>query len=673
MPLPVELPISKHFPKERQEEIAKYVDDRLSALTQSLRQLREDKITQWRRIYMGMPKEKVKSFPWQNASNMVVQLVGSYVDQLKAKFLMSIFGMDPLFEVELNGTWDRTERAEEQREALQAWRTYTGLESSKLNLLPKYEAWASTIIRYGMGAIKLLPARTVEQVATTVTSSGSIIFEEHVRHDGPVALPLIFEDFLIPLTVDEIEHSPFTAQRARMSRFDLEAMKYDKTYDKAAVIKVLGEPDRVGSERTEQELKTDQGVQSSSGDPTADEWDIYECYFPYQVAGKTFQLICTYHLTSKSMLKAVFNWLPENSIPFIKGVLGYDGERSYGFGFCEMLKDYQEEVSAIHNRRGDASTLANTNIFRVGSGTQLDAQFSVFPNAIFPGETGAFEAVPLGRTASETIKDESMTLQLATDRAGVGPSASGSGSGSVSKKGTYSAMGTYAIMQEGDTRANLNKTSFKQAHVLLGRQATLYDAYFGIPENDLKSLGKQADHLKKALENIKSHRLSLPIRAATGSINKEVEKQNLMLLLNNVRSHWQMETQMLQASENPMLSPMQKDYLLQTVIAGNMLMTKIIKEFGISDPSAILPEPAGIQIESDQMHQQILHQKARQIAQSMMENQQQTGQGQPQASGQPNQPAQTQAQPQEGQGQTPAQPAAQEQPPVEPTQGGTAQ
>jgi len=642
MPLPVELPISKHFPKDRQTEIAKYVDDRLTALTQSLRQLREDKITQWRRIYMGMPREKVKSFPWQNASNMVVQLVGSYVDQLKAKFLMSIFGMDPLFEVDLNGVWDRSEHAEEQREALQAWRAYTGLESSKLNLLPKYEAWASTIIRYGMGAIKLLPSRTVEQVATTVTESGTVLFEEHVRHDGPVALPLIFEDFLIPLTVSEIEHSPFTAQRARMSRFDLEAMKYDKTYDKTAVEKVLVQPDRVGSERTEQELKIDQGTQSSSGDPTADEWDIYECYFPYQVAGKTFQLIYIYHLGTKSTLKAVFNWLPENSIPFIKGVLGYDGERSYGFGFCEMLKDYQEEVSAIHNRRGDASTLANTNIFRVGSGTQLDANFSVFPNAIFPGETGAFEAVPLGRTANETIKDESMTLQLATDRAGVGPSSSGSGSGTVGKKGIYSAMGTYAVMQEGDTRANLNKTSFKQAHVLLGRQATLYDAYFGISEKDMKSLGKQAEHLKKALENIKAGRISLPIRAATGSINKEVEKQNLMLLLNNVRSHWQMETQMIQAAENPMLSAMQKDYLLQTVIAGNMLMTKIIKEFGITDPSAILPEPAGIQMESDQMHQQILQQKAQQIAQQIAQSQQGGTQQQLQAPAQGSNQAQAQ-------------------------------
>ena len=642
MPLPVELPVSKHFPAERQAEIAKYVEDRLTALKQQLFELRERKITQWRRIYTGMPRERFKSFPWQNASNLVVQLVGSYVDQLKAKFIMSIFGVDPLFEVDLMGKWKREERAEEQREATQEWLTQSFLDAGKLNALPKYSAWASTTIRYGMGAMKLLPERVVEQVATSSTPNG-VIFEEHVRHDGPVALPLIFEDFLIPLTVAEIERSPFTAQRARMSEFDLLAMKHDKTYDRKLVEKIMQNPDRVGPEKTTQDLQIDQGAQSSSGGESAKEWDIYECYFPYQVAGKTFQLIYTYHLESKSVLKAVFNWLPENAIPFVKAVLGYDGERSYGFGFCEMLKDYQEEVSAIHNRRGDASTLSNTNIFRVGGGTQLDNQFSVYPNAIFPGEDGAFEVIPLGRQANETIKDEQMTLQLATDRAGVGPSASGSGAGTVNKKNAYSAMGTYSVMQEGDTRANLNKTEFKQAHYLLGRLKILYDANFGIAQRDMESMGEQAEFLEKAFENIKKKRLCLPIKAATGSINKEVEKQNLMLLLNNVRAHYQMVAQMMQAVENPMLSPTQKDYFLQTVVAGNMLMMRICKDFGIPDPTAVIPTPAGVEVDAQMTHQQVMQAKAKQIG-DMLKQQQppQLGAGQPaQPAGQQPEPGAT--------------------------------
>ena len=51
-------------------------------------EIREVKITQWRKIYSGTPKEKTKSFPWQNASNVVPQIVGSFVDQLTAKIIM---------------------------------------------------------------------------------------------------------------------------------------------------------------------------------------------------------------------------------------------------------------------------------------------------------------------------------------------------------------------------------------------------------------------------------------------------------------------------------------------------------------------------------------------------------------------------------------------------------
>jgi hypothetical protein len=666
MPLPVELPVSKHWPKtsDTYKGCEKYVEDRLEGLTQSLRDLRETKITQWRKVYTGQPREKSKSFPWQNASNVVVQLVGAFTDQMLAKWLMSIFGMDPLWEVGIIGDWPRKEHAEQQRTALQDWLGFAGMEPGYLNLIPKYQAWGSTAIRYGMGAIKLMPERTIEKVATT-QSSGGIVFENFTRHDGPVAYPLLFEDFLIPLTVSEIERSPFTAQRARVSRFDLEMMKADKTYDKAAVEAVMKTPDREGPDKTTQELQSDQGAQSGSGGGKHQaEWDIYECWFPYVADGKRFQLIWTFHMGTRKTLKAVFNWLPDNSIPFIKAVLGYDGERSYGFGFCEMLKDYQEEVSAIHNRRGDASTLSNTNIFRIGTGTQLDSQFSVYPNAIFPGEAGAFEVIPLGRTANETIKDEQMTLQLATDRAGIGPSSSGQGSGVVNKKNAYSAMGTYSVMQEGDTRSNLSKTSFKHSHYTLGRLMVLYNAEFGISEKDIRAFGDQGKFLKSALDNVKQRRLALPIRAATGSINKEVEKQNLMLLLNNHRAHWQQQAQIMQALQSPMISPDQKDYLWQTFLAANMLMAKIDKDFGIADPNSYNPQPATAEARAEVAHTMAMHAAAQEIAQQIQSGvipmQQPGGQG-----GQPQLPAQAgQGQPPEGQ-QPPPQPAPPEGAPIQ--------
>jgi hypothetical protein len=362
-------------------------------------------------------------------------------------------------------------------------------------------------------------------------------------------------------------------------------------------------------------------------------------HFPYQVLGKRFQLILTGCADDQGanlkVVKSVFNWLPNNSLPYIGARLGNDGERAYGKGFCEMLRDYQEEVSAIHNRRGDASTAANTNIFRFAPGQQLDAQFSIYPMAGITAEKDGFEVIPLGRTANETIKDEQLVLQEAQDRAGVGPSSSGQGAGTVNKKGAYSAMGTFAVMQEGNTRANLNVTEFRQSHYSLGSLVLNYHANFGIPKRDMAAYGKQAQYLDKALELVKSGRLIIPIRAATGSVNKEIEKQNLMLLLNNWRAHGQMVVQLLQQSSNPMAPPQLQDYMGQLILGGNLLMMKICKDFGISDPSFMIPEPLGVQDKVDAIK------KASDQAKTIMQ-QRQLGQGGPAPNGGAGQPANTQ-------------------------------
>lgn len=595
MPIPVEIPITKHFGKDTVTEIDRYVHDRLKSLVEGSRVIREDKIKQWRKVYAGTPREKNKSFPWPNCSNIVPPIVGSYVDQLTAKIVMGIFGIDPLWVAGLCGEFTKDEKAEEQRGAIEEWLSYAGLEPGHLHLMPKYTVWIRTMVKYGLGTMKLIPEMVVEQVAEHVTSSGVVTFGERLRHDGPVALPLIFEDFLIPATSQELQRDPMVAQRCVMERWQVEPLTRDASYIKDNVIKVLKNADRQGPDAARADLERETGVESPRGDGLASQWDIYECHLPYSINGKRFQFIYTYHLGSETPIKRVFNWLPENSIPFIPARLGNDGERSHGLGFCEMLKDFQEEVAAIHNRRGDAGTLANTNILRAGPGLQLDANFSIYPNAIITGENGALEVIPLGRDAAATIEDEKMSLQLCQDRAGVGASSSGPGAGGVNKKGQYGAMNTWMIQSEGNTRANLNLTEFRGAHYVCGRQALMYYAHFGVAEKDLKALRAQGVFLKKALESYKEGRIILPIRAATGSVNKEIEKQSLMLLLNNVRAHWQQVNQMMQATSNPMAPPEQQEYLMQVILSSNLLMKKIVKEFGLSDPSQYIPEPLGIE------------------------------------------------------------------------------
>lgn len=603
MPIPVEIPVSSLFPKERIDDIEGYAKDRIQSLVRGLRGIRETKISQWRKIYYGIPREKTKSFPWQNSSNVVIQLVGSFVDQLAAKIVMGSVAMDPVFSAQLVGDFPKADRAEDQREAVEEWLAYRMLEPSQVNYLPKAVIWIRNMVRYGFGCIKLIPEKQIEVV---VQQNGET--RNFTRSNGPVAYPLMFEDWLMPPTTIELERAPFVSQRSRLERFDVQAMLRDPSYDRKVVQEVLKSPTRQGPDRNQQQIENETGAKMDTGNPVVDQWDAYESYFPYSVAGQKFRLVSTCFCDDQGdnprFVKHVFNWLPENTLPYIGARLGSDGERAYGFGFCEMLKDYQEEDTSIHNRRGDASTLANTNLIRIDTGQQIDTQFSIFPNATISSVKDGIEVIPLGRTANETIKDEQMTLQLAQDRAGVGPSSSGAGGGTVNKKGSYSAMGTQAVMQEGNTRANLNVTEFRLSHYSFGRLALLYDSNFGVEDRDIRALGKMGPHLQKALDNVRDGRIILPIRAATGSVNKEIEKQNLMLLLNNHRAHGQLVLQLLQAVANPMAPPEYVHYILSFIQASDVLFAKICRDFNVPDPSSILPDVLGIQDKIDNIEDQ---------------------------------------------------------------------
>lgn len=589
MPAPVALPISKQFSPDVQKEIDTYVCRNIDALMNQWRELRTTKISSWRKVYRATPREKYKSFPWKNASNLVPRVVASFADQLTARLVMGLYGTDPLFPAGIVGTFSKDEMGEEQRTAVETFLSQSGKSPADLNLFYTEFAWLANCVKYGFSVLKHPWETIVEQVAEAEVG-GKVVFRDHVKYDAPRPSPILFEKFLCPLTVAEFEQANFISHIVTLNEFELRDRAARGLYPQSAVDTVLSQPDRLGPDQAQRESQNDIAGGSNASE-VQKEWDLHECYFPFLHNGKRFHIIETYHFLSKTKLRAVFNFFPDNGLPFKMARLGTDGESILGMGFCSILGMYQEEVAQIHNQRRDSGTLANTTIIRASRASQLDTNFSIYPMAVLPGEEGEYSFEQVGRPMTETIKEEQMTLQLATDAAGVGPSASGSGAGTVNKKGAYSAMGTFATSQEGNTRGNLHQTSSRFAHLSLGNDLLKYYAHFGVSDTRLQSMGEMGKHLKLALENVRKGRIWIPIYAATGSINKEIEKQNLLLLNQNFRAHWQQIAGMLAALDNPMTPPDVKEYTKDTVNAANILMTRIARDFGIEDPSRVLPEP----------------------------------------------------------------------------------
>src|SRR5262249_32021272 len=152
-----------------------------------------------------------------------------------------------------------------------------------------------------------------------------------------------------------------------------------------------------------------------------------------------------------------------------------------------------------------------------------------------------------------TFKNEEMAFQLVARRAGITPAVSGAGQGGMMKRPqVYSSQGTLAVMQENNSVVGFATSEFRHAHVMLGEALTRIYGKFGTDGREAM-FGIDSSLLAQALREFEENTMRMPIRAATGSLNREIEKQTGMLMSGLLQRHYTATSQLLQAVGNPMV------------------------------------------------------------------------------------------------------------------------
>lgn len=601
--MPLIDPVTVNFGELGNKDLDCFVYNNIMSLQAAYANLHDNLVPKWRRLAKGVPKDKTRNWPWPGASNTVIQLIGENIDILKAIQIGSIYEVMPIWVAGLVGEWKDDEQGEEQREVYETFMDLMALSKEELDLYRVESLAANDIAEYGMVVIKCPWITKTEAIVTGVDrdDNTSTQHEEKTIYDGPRPEKLNIQDWAATPTAPTWSearfkyHGPYKLSKDEI-RHKIHKGQFD---DNEQTRTVLSQPDRQGLDTaTEEQLKLSNVDGSNPNEMTA-EWDFYECWFWYDHNNVRYRIIYTYHLQTKTRMKAVYNFYADNEEPFEFGRLGYTDDGLIGYGFAEMGEMYQEQVATQHNQRNDHGTLQNTSIILTGrsSGLRLDSGFSITPMSCLPFNPDEFDIKQLGgATAFSNIDDENLTIALAKSRFGtdVGlPSGSGSGvSGKGGKGGpSYSSQGTFSIMQTGARRININVTDFRYMHLGLGNKCGRQYSSFGIGER-YKLFGEAGPVLRKALESIKSKRMWLPIKAATASINREVEKQTGMLFVQTMERHFSTVTQIIQGISNPMMKdmPEMREYLIGCISAQAYVMGKLIRAFGYDNVSQMQPE-----------------------------------------------------------------------------------
>ena len=589
--MPLLEPVKADFGQDGNKQLDEFVFSNLTALINSYMSLHTSKVQEWRRLTKGLPRERTRNFPWENAANTVVQLIGENVDVIKAVQLGTIYEILPLWVVGLVGSWPIEEQGEEQRAVCERFLDQMGLSKNELDLYRIESKAAHDIASLGSVVIKIPWVTNMQQIVTGIDSEGKFTESEEILYDGPRPEKLAYEDWAATPTAQTWEEAKFKYHEYRITKQECEEKVYRGHFDKEAWEKIKNSPDVVGLTPEEEAKIAEQNIDSPLQAKELDRWRFYECWLMYRYNDKWYNIIYTMHLNPQQRMAAWFNFYPKNEEPFEFGRLGFSEDGLLGYGFAEMGEMYQEECSTTHNQRIDNRTLLNTSVLLGGNNPRIDAGVSLFPMAVLPFNKDEVDIVSLGSKADSSVPEEELTIALAKARFGTDMgSPEGSGSGTVGKKGTYSSMGTFSIMQQGARRININITDFRFLHLNSGQKCLRQYAYFGIGENRLKYYGDDAKYLSKAMEAIKAGRLELPIKAATASINKEVEKQTGMLFTQVMQRHYGAIAQILQGITNPTIPDDIKEFLIGSIGGMAYVMSKLARAFGYDDVARMQPE-----------------------------------------------------------------------------------
>jgi hypothetical protein len=583
-------PTKIDFTGDALNEVKGYLHERIEALTAGSKNLFQTKLPEWRRLYEARPLERNRQFPFENASNLVVPIIGIHCDTLHARIMASLWKTKPLFYSKLFGMYDK-----DMDPVRQAWEDFLVFEASEpeeLNLYETESEWIAEIVRYGTSTLKIPNTQRYEDYFQPAGNGASVKdgnFFRKTVYDGPCPQKLAYQDFLIPENISRWQHADIKIHIARLTHGDLMQRKMFGVYDEKAVEAIESQPDRTSPDYVVKQRQEDADARTSSQGYR--EWDVHECWFSWRTTNGDYtpKVILWYHFKSNTLMRAVYDFYPDQ--PFVMGRLLYRDDSVRGYGLCETLGGFQEELSVIHNQRRDNQTVANTKVWRVDPNSKLHEGYKVYPGAMLPADEGEIEALQQGEVSQLSIEEENLSLDLAERRSGVSPPMQGMGAGSAQgKRGIYSAAGTLSLLQEGNRRTDSTIADIRYAHARLGQILSRQYAFLGLDAKKLKFFGTQEELIREAASSVKSGKLGISITASSASVNKEIEKQNDLMLTQIINKHYQSIGQLIQSIQSVQSSPAIKDYFQHVIDASNKLMRGILRNFDRDDSEILIPE-----------------------------------------------------------------------------------
>lgn len=538
----------------------------------------------WLDNYAGKPQQAIRTTPFYRASNFVPQLIRMHTDILSARILGLIFGTKPL------------------------WRPKTFLNQVPAPVLLSIGEWMDNICMNGIDFYEpidttmFLTCKTGTQIIKSVWDDTQTYVAENgevkpIREEGIEFDVIPFDDFFpYPVTARTLKMTLANFHRLRFAKEEIEFRKTLKIWDERAcdlLLKTGAQP----SQGNPREVAA-AGAGISLTQDVVRPFNVIEAWVNYELEpGKMYKLVITfnpYSRTRDGILRSLHDWTPRGQGVFTDFRIMPRENLFWGYSIPEILEQSQEEMSQIHNARRDANSIAmvpgwkKKRLAEVGNPSQ-----EWYPGKVFEVDAmDDLEMLTSGGNYNSLMEEEESLNATAERYTGLSPAMQGFGAGTVGKRGIYSSMGTMALLSEGNKRLDIYIKRMRRPFHRIGSQ--IFTSYRDFKDTqEFASYGPNGDLLKQAFslrepDGFKGFFFDLG--ASDASANKEVDRQNLLLMANTMSAYYRQIMELLpNVIQAPDGSPF-KELGLQILDGARDLANRLLFSFDVYDRNKLLPD-----------------------------------------------------------------------------------
>jgi len=573
----------------------------------------EQKWARWLDQYRAPVTSAVKDFPWHGASNLTLPLTAMNADPLIARFMTTMHAPPYLWTMQpLNERWvDVSKPMQDYLQFLDGRHLHmydvnyrAVLEFIKLGTCIYKTGWAferRKKMSYGAdGKIE----RTLEVISHP--------FVDHVS----------LVDFVMPpesyhIQPDQQGGAPWVAERffLRLGEFLARAQGQEPflpDYDPEAVKKVAHFADAM---RSTQGPVEDTRYRLDDYQPSdLRRIELFECHCRFDTQGTGFvdDVVGILHLPSRTLLRATLNPYRHGARPY--SVARYlRGDGFYGIGECEQSEVFQTALTTLTNYQMDNVLAVNAPMLGVKFGANVVPNEPIYPLKIWALDDPAndIREIKLSEVYPSLPQFGAILQGWCERRTGLNDLNTTGNPASVPSRTPATSL--LSMLQEGNRRFDLSLKELRAALDEVGlRTLQNLQQFLSEPFQNpgavttlrmaIMALGEPegtyvATTLTTPLEDIESG-VGVTVTATSGSMNKEVEKQNFMGLLQlQATMFMPMYLQLAQILSNPqvqLLGPAVMQTAAQLFKGTSELQQRLYEQFDIRNTEEMVVNTAVI-------------------------------------------------------------------------------